>query len=171
MIKENQMEDKPNSNHSEQKRETPPAPVSVGGDYTAIQGNVIGSNLGRGSLSADYIAAGDIVINNGVVAAGTPEEFLGMLSDLRALLEQAREKGEIDPAAAKHAIQNVESTAQLVQKEKKPPKPEIVQRLDAVIEMIDTALDKLTREGSVGSILLKTLPVAVMLVKIAAQLF
>ena len=37
--------------------------------------------------------------------------------------------------------------------------------------MIDAAVDMLTQEGSVGAILLKALPVAVMLVRLATHIF
>ena len=167
------MLDKPNPNPGEPKREITPAPPSVGGDHIVIQGSVgPGANIGGGSVTADHIAGGDITIHNGGgVAAGSPQQFVEMLADLRTLLEQAREKGELDPLLAGQAIKNLDTAQELVSKDQKPPKPELLKRLEAVAQMIDAAVDMLTQDGSVGSILLKALPVAVMLVKLATHIF
>lgn len=176
------MPDNPNPNLSEPKKEIPgprvtsPGPTppgSVGGDHIIIQGNVgPGASVGSGSVTADYIAQGDITINNGGGAkANSPEQFVELLADLRALLEQAKEKGELDPLLAGQAIKNLDTAVEMVSKEQKPPKPELLKRLEAVAQMIDAAVDMLTQDGSVGSILLKALPVAVMLVKLATHLF
>ncbi len=166
------MLDKPNPNLDEPKREIPPAPPSVGGDHIVIQGNVgPGANVGSGSLTADTIAGGDITITNGGAPANGHQQFAEMLADLRAMLEQAKEKGELDPLLAGQAIKNLDSAQELVTKDKKPPKSEIMKRLEAVAQMIDAAVDMLTQDGSVGSILIKALPVAVALIKIASHLF
>lgn len=176
------MLDKPNPNPGEPKREIPPAPPeprtvlpgSVGGDHIVIQGSVgSGANVGSGSVTADQIAGGDITIinNGGGKAANSPQQFVEMLGDLRTMLEQAKEEGELDPLLAGQAIKNLNSAEELITKDQKPPKPEILKRLEAVAQMIDAAVDMLTQDGSVGSILLKALPVAVALIKVASHLF
>jgi hypothetical protein len=165
------MSDKPNPNPDEPKREIPPAPPSVGGDYIVVQGDVgTGAVIGGGSLTADYIARGDIVINNGIVAED-PAQFVELLNSLKQLLQEAEDKGEFAPPLAKQAIQNVSTAAAMVEKDKKPPKPELLKRLESVVQLIGTGLDTITADGSVGSLLLKALPIAVALVKLASHLF
>lgn len=165
------MENKPNPNIIPPKREMPPSPPVVGGDHIVIQGDVgAGANVGRGSVQNDYLAQGDIVINNGILADGQ-NQFVNMLGDLKTLLRQAQEKGELDAPLAKEAIDNLDGTTEIIEKEKKPPKPEIIKRLESVANLIGAALDMLTQEGTVGSILLKALPIAVTLIKIATKIF
>ena len=173
------MLDKPNPNSTEPKREIPPTPeprvgspgASVGGDHIIIQGNVgPGASVGSGSVNADYIVQGDLTINNNGAVANTPERFAEMLGELHAMLEQAREKGELDPALAREALENVEAATTLIKTEKKPPKPELIKKLEAVAKMIDAAVEMLTGDG-VGSILVKALPIAVALIKLATHLF
>ena len=176
------MDNKPDSNLSEPKKETasspseprpiPPGPSSVGGDHIIIQGNVgAGANVGSGRVFADYIAQGDMTIQQGGAKNGTPEQFVELIGDLRVMLEEAKQKGELDPLLAGQAIKNLDAVAEEVAREPKPPKPDLIKRLEAVAQVIDAAVDMLTQDGSVGSILLKALPVAVMLVRLATHLF
>jgi hypothetical protein len=168
------MDNKPNSNLDGQKKETPSSPPgsTIGGDHIIIQGSVgAGANVGSGRVTADYISQGDMTIHPAGAKANTPEQFVEMLGDLRTLLEQAKEKGELDPLLAGQAIKNLDAVAEQVAKEPKPAKPDLIKRLEAVAQVIDAAVDMLTQDGSVGSILLKALPVAVMLVRLASHLF
>jgi len=166
------MQDKPNPNPDAPKREIPPMPAQVGGDNIVVMGNVsAGGNVGGGSVKANYIAGGDMVINNGTVGANSGEQFAELLAQLKDMLTQANDKGEMDDLTAKQAITQLESAEKLIKEEKKPPKPEIVKKLEAVADVINAAIDTLTQDGSVAMILLKALPIAVMLVKLASKLF
>ena len=166
------MEDKPNPNLEPPKREIPPVPSQVSGDNIVVMGNVsAGANVGSGSVTATHISGGDMVINNGTVGSGSGEQFADLLVKLKELLMQAQEKGEMDPESAKRAIEQIDSTEKILKEEKKPPKPEIVKRLEAVAEVINAAIDTLTQDGSIAMILIKALPVAMMLVKLAGKLF
>lgn len=165
------MQDKPNPNPTEPKKEIRPVPASAGGDFIVIGRDVgVGANVGSGHVQADAIAQGDIVINNGLAGQDTAQ-FVEMLHDLRVLLQQAQDKGELNPSLAKQAIHNVDSAAQMVGQDKKPPKSELIKRLESVVQVIDAGLEMVTQQGTIGSLLLKALPVAVMLLKLATKIF
>ncbi len=164
------MQYKPNPNPDAQKREIQPAPAPAGGDSISVQGNVgPGSVVGRGSVTASNIAGGDLISNSGTV--GSAEEFADLIAQLRDMLAQARDKGEMDAQTASQAMQQLQSAQELVKQTPKAPKPEIVKKLEAVTTIIDAAVDTLTNQGSVATILIKALPIAVMLVRLATRLF
>ena len=166
------MDNKPDTNLSQPKKEIPPAPSTVGGDHIVIQGNVgAGASVGSGRVISEYIAQGDMTIQHAGAKTATPEQFVEMIGDLRVMLEQAKDKGELDPLLAGQAIKNLDAVAEEVSQKDQPHKPDMIKRLEAVAQVIDAAVDMLTQDGSIGSILLKALPVAVMLVRLATHLF
>jgi hypothetical protein len=165
------MQDKPNPNPDDPKREIPPMPSQVSGDNIIIMGDVRAGSVGSGSVTANYISDGDMVINNGTVGGGGGQDFAELLAQLKEMLMQAREKGEMDELTAKQAISQLDSAEKLVKDEKKPPKPELIRKLEAVAQIIDSAVDTFTQDGSVAMILIKALPIAVMLVRLAGKLF
>jgi hypothetical protein len=149
----------------------PPAPTSVGGDHIVIQGDVgLAANVGSGSVTADTIAGGDMLINQDAASDG-PERVAELMADLRVLLEQAKDRGEFEPLIAKQALHNLDSAANLVAKDPKPPKSELLNKLEAVARLIGSGLDILGDDKSPASILFKALPIAVMLIKLATHVF
>jgi hypothetical protein len=152
------------------KDSTPPP--SVGGDSIIITGNIgAGANIGRGSIQSTYIAGNDLVTNNGIVAEG-PTQFTDLLGDLKEMILQAKEKGELDDVLAKQAVEQLDTAADIVKKEKKTDKPILIKKLEAVADMIQAAVEMFTAgDGGIATVLVKALPIAVMLVKIATHLF
>jgi hypothetical protein len=147
-------------------------PSSVGGDSIVITGNVgAGANIGRGSSQSTYIAGNDLIINNGVVAEGQTQ-FTDLLSDLKEMILQAREKGELDDILAKQAVEQLDTAAEMVKKEKKTDKPVLIKKLEAVADMIEAAVEMFTAgDGGIATVLVKALPIAIMLVKLATRMF
>jgi hypothetical protein len=137
-----------------------------------ITGNIgPGSNIGRGSARSNNIAGNDLVINNGTFAEGQTQ-FSDLLADLRELIVQAKEKGELDGTLAKQAVEQLETAAEMVKKDKKPDKPILIKKLEAVAEMIQAAVEVFTAgDGGIATILVKALPIAFLLVKLATRLF
>ncbi len=165
------MQDKPNPNPDAPKREIPPLPSQVSGDNIVIMGDVgPGASVGSGSVNAANVAGGDVVVNNGTVG-GSAEQFAELIAQLKEMLVQARDKGEMDETTAKRAIEQLDSAQEMVKQKPKPSKPEIVNKLEGVAAIIDSAVETLTAQGSVAMILLKALPVVVMLVQLATKLF
>ena len=165
------MQDQPNSNQKSQ-RESPPASSSVGGDHIVITGNVgPGVNIGRGSATFQNIAGNDLVTNNGVISDGQTQ-FTDLLDDLKDMILQAKDKGELDGILAKQAVEQLDTAADMIKKEKKTAKPVLIKKLEAVAEMIEAAVEVFTAgDGGIATILVKALPIAYMLVKLAARIF
>lgn len=165
------MQDQPNSNQTNPQKDAAMQP-SVGGDHIVITGNIgVGSNVGRGSVQSTHIAGNDLIINNGVVAEGQTQ-FTDLLADLKEMIVQAKEKGELDDTLAKQAVEQLETAAAMVKKDKKPDKPILIKKLEAVAEMIQAAVEVFTAgDGGIATILVKALPIAFLLVKLAVRLF
>jgi hypothetical protein len=165
------MQDQPNSNQTSSQKDAD-VPSAGGGDHIVITGNIgAGSNIGRGSLRATHIAGNDLIINNGVVAGGQTQ-FADLLADLKELIVQAKEKGELDDTLAKQAVEQLETAAEMVKKDQKPDKPILIKKLEAVADMIQAAVEMFTAgEGGIATVLVKALPIAAILVKLAMRLF
>lgn len=165
------MQDQPNSNQASSQKETV-TPPSGGGDHIVITGNIgPGSNIGRGSVQSAHIAGNDLIINNGVVTE-SHAQFSDLLADLKEMILQAKEKGELDGSLAKQAVEQLEAAAELVKKEKKTDKPLILQKLEAVADLIEDAVEMFSaQDGGIATILLKALPIAAILVKLATHIF
>jgi hypothetical protein len=165
------MQDQPNSNQTSSQKDAA-VPSAGGGDHIVITGNIgPGSNIGSGSVRSTYIAGNDLTINNGTFAQGQTQ-FSDLLADLKELIVQAKEKGELDATLAKQAVDQLETAAEMVGKDKKPDKPILLKKLEAVAEMIQAAVEVFTAgEGGIATILVKALPIAFLLVKLAARLF
>ncbi len=158
------MENKPDPNPDAPKRE-------MGGDHIVITGNIgPGAVIGSGSVQADYIAGNDLIINGTV--AETPERFSDLLTDLRSIVAQAKEAGELGEQVAQQIIDNIDEAAEIVKTNpEKPPKSALVKRLESVADMLDAAVDVINVDGGVAKILLKAAPIAALLVKIALRFF
>lgn len=164
------MESQPNPSSIDEKRETNTERSPVGGDHIVIHGNVgPGANVGKGSVRADQIAGHDLIVN-GVLANGQ-NQFGDLLTELRNLLVEAKEAGELDDQMAQEAISNVEAAVELVTGEKTPAKPTLIKKLETVVDLIDAAVDTFGAEGGVAKILLRALPIAALLVKLALRFF
>jgi hypothetical protein len=169
------MPDKPNSNQTapqETPDTTPDAEensTSVGGDNIVVQGNVsAGGVVGRGTVHADYIAGGDI--NIGGQPAARTRELADLMNELRTLIIDAHKSGELNEQIASKALNNLTETAEMLTQEESPPKGQIMRRLQYVADVLDMAADLFTAGGGPAKILLKALPVANMLIKVAARM-
>jgi hypothetical protein len=168
--KEFRMTDQPNPNPDVSKREIPPAPAAGGTSYV-VYGNVgPGANIGSGTVTADQIAGNDIVIN-GMNIDNQGEKFANLLDDLKEMLVKAREAGEIPLEKAQEVIQELESARELVEQDKKPSKETLIQKLQRVMEVIDDVLENFGENKSPAAILIRALPFAALLIKLAAQIF
>jgi hypothetical protein len=137
----------------------------------SIGGNVgPGAVIGPGSwVKADNIAGRDIDSKN-ELANKTREDFSGMLGELRELIVQAHDKGELDKAAADKALQSIDSATQMAS-EKKPLKKPLLRKLEDISDLLDGAADTIDSAGGVARVLLKAIPVAALLLKLASYLF
>jgi hypothetical protein len=165
------MQDQPNSNQTSSQKDAA-APSAGSGDHIVVTGNIgPGASIGRGSVRSTYIAGNDLTVNNGKVAEGQTQ-FTDLLADLKELIMQAKEKGELDGMLAKQAVEQLETAAEMVKKDKKPDKPILIKKLEAVADMIQAAVEMFTAgEGGIATILIKALPIAAILVKLATRLF
>jgi hypothetical protein len=159
-----------NPNPDPSKREIPPAPATGGTSYV-VYGNVgPGANIGSGTVTADQIAGNDIVIN-GMNVDNQGQKFADLLTDLKEMLIKAKEAGELPAEKAEEVIEELESARDLVEHEKKPSKETLIQKLQKVMEMIDDTLENVSESKSPAAILIKALPFAALLIKLAAQIF
>ncbi len=179
------MNDKPDSNQSKPQEEisshrqgVPAAsdaaqpPPSVGGDHISIGGNVgPASNVGRGSVHIDQFAGHDLIIHNGLPREEAEVQFTEEMTRLRSLIVKAFKAGELSERTARKALGHLEETAKLIAQEEKPPKIEIVRRLQYVADVLDAAVDFLGASGGVAKVLLQAIPVAALLIRLAVQLF
>lgn len=148
------------------------------GDSITIGGNVgPGAAVGSGSsVQARTIAGRDVILNGGADAdiPAEPEaarvRFTELLAELRQLIAKAREQGEIDGTVAEDVIQTLEQTAKMAEKADQPPPKSLIQRkLTYVLDLIDQAAEAL--DGGVVGILVRAVPVAALLVRLAGHIF
>ena len=128
-----------------------------------------GAVVGSGSVKASNIAGGDIVTSSEVVGK-TREDFHSMLGELQKLIEQAQQADELDEKAAKTALDNVQAAADLVKK-KLPPKRRLLRKLEDVADILDGAAETIDAAGGVARVVLKAMPVAALLLKLASYLY
>ena len=164
------MDNKPYSNPPLPEDESDHSHVHAGRDHIVIQGDVgAGANVGSGINSIDYVAGGDMVVNNGQELAAKESEFVQHMSELRRYVVEAHKSGEINERVARKVVENLNETAKLATETKPPPKNEILRKLQYVADVLDTAVDMIG--NGPGSILIKALPVAALLIKIATRIF
>jgi hypothetical protein len=164
------MNDKSNPNLTEPKREVPSEQPSVGGDHIVIHGNVgPGASVGKGAVYADQIAGNDLIVNG--VLAGDQSQFGDLLTALKEMLLQAKETGELNEPAATEAITNLDEAVEMIKQEAKPDRQNLIRRLKAVTDLIDAAVDTFSADGGVAKVLLRALPMAALLVKLAVRFF
>jgi hypothetical protein len=158
------MDNKPDPNLDTPKRE-------IVGDHIVITGNVgPGASIGRGSVQADYIAGRDLIVNGEMAEA--PARFGDLLADLRAIVTQAKEAGELGEQVAKQILDNIDEATEIVKSNpEKPPKGPLIKRLESIADMLDAAVDVISVDGGIAKILLKAMPIAALLVKIAIRFF
>lgn len=169
------MENKPEAN------ETADGPLprverAAGGDSFVIQGGVgPGANIGRGFVQADLIAGGDITMQPGAGEAAATEQhvkFSALLTDLQELIKQAKEAGEMDLGKAEEVLKTLSEAAEIAgEPSKKPPKNIILEKLSFVSDMLDSAVDMITPDSGPAKILLRAMPLAALLIKIAIRIF
>lgn len=171
--KENEkpMNTKPDSNLEPEKRETGPPDPPAGGDHIVIYGDVgPGANVGRGSARSDYNAGRDLIING--VVAETPDQFADLLAELHGLIQEAQQAGELDEPTAQDVLSSLESATDMIRQETKPVKSKLIKKLQYVADVIDAAVDVFdTQAGGVAKFLLRALPFAALLVKLASRIF
>lgn len=175
------MNDKPNSNQSKPPEETLPhnpdvssstPPSGVGGDHIVIGGNVGPvSNVGRGAVRVDQFAGHDLIIHNGLPREEAEAQFGEEIAKLRSLIVKAFKAGELNERTARKALSHLEETAKLIAQEDRPPKIEIVQRLQRIADVLEAAAEIMEEKGGVAKVLLQALPIAALLIRLAMQLF
>lgn len=164
------MDNKPDSNQKPPEKGSEPKHASAGRDHIVITGDVgTGTNIGSGIYSADYIAGGNMTVNNGQMVDPEKAEFARRMVDLRQTIIEAHKSGEINERVARKVIDNLNETAKLATEEKPPPKSAILRKLQYVADILDTAVDMLG-DGP-GRVLVRALPIAALLIKIATRIF
>jgi hypothetical protein len=138
-------------------------------DIIIINGDVgTGASI-KGSVNANNIAGGNIIISGNTV--GTQEQFASLLKDLQALIDQAKAAGELDDAAAQSANTDLEEAATAIESEDKPPKRFLMEKLESVSNTLSAAAEALTVSGKVAKILIKAIPFVALLIRLAERLF
>src|SRR5574341_2287618 len=169
------MTDQPDSNTNNpntfpSKNEVPISP-QPGGDSFVVYGSVgPGAVVGRGSVTADQIAGGNLIVN-GAVVDGNQGSFADLLEQVKELLIQAKAAGELLPPKADEVIEELESAKELVEKDKNPPKETLLQKLRHVADIIDDALESFDQNRSPAAVLLKAIPFLALLIKLESQIF
>ncbi len=138
-------------------------------DIIIIDGNVGPGASIKGSVNANNIAGGNIIISGNTV--GTQEQFASLLKDLQALIDQAKAAGELDDAAAQSANTDLEEAATAIESEDKPPKRFLMEKLESVSNTLSAAAEALTVSGKVAKILIKAIPFVALLIRLAERLF
>ena len=138
-------------------------------DIIIINGNVGPGASIKGSVNANNIAGGNIIISGNTV--GTQEQFASLLKDLQALIDQAKAAGELDDAAAQSANTDLEEAATAIESEDKPPKRFLMEKLESVSNTLSAAAEALTVSGKVAKILIKAIPFVALLIRLAERLF
>ena len=116
------MADKPNPNLGPQKKEEEETQdMSTGNVSYTVHGHVsAGSNVGPGSVNAKQVAGRDLItINNGKTQDDDFTRFADKMSELKDLILEAREAGEIPAELADEALTNLKDVAEAVGKDKK----------------------------------------------------
>jgi hypothetical protein len=149
-----------------QKPERKPGNLSISVGGNVGPGAVIGPNS---SVRADKIAGRDIITTNEVTNK-TPEDFYRILEELRRLIEVARQEGELDEAVAKVALEHVQSATDLA-KQKPPPKRPLLRKLQDLSDLLDGAADTIESAGGAARVIVKAVPIAALLLKLASYLF
>lgn len=172
------MPDKPTPNQSDTESAPPPAdqptPTTgpyVGRDHITAHDVGAGASIGSGSVSAENIAGHDLTISNGAQRREEETRFAEEMGHLRGLIVKAYKAGELSEATARKALANLEETGKLIAQERKPPRIEIVRRLQYIADILDAAADFLSSSGGVAKVVLQALPVAALLIKLASRLF
>ncbi len=174
------MDNKPDSNQSKPSKETShnpdvssdPPPFGVGGDHITIGGNVgPASAIGRGTVRVDQFAGRDLIIHNGLPREEAEAQFSEEIAKLRSLIVKAFKAGELSERTARKALSHLEETTKLITQDDRPPKIEIVRRLQRIADVLEAAAEFMEEKGGVAKVLLQALPVAALLVRLAMQLF
>lgn len=153
---------------SESKAERNETPRN--GDSIVIYGNVgVGASVGRGSVNAEQIAGNDLIVNGTMI--DNQGQFADLLDSLKDMMIKAKELGEMPEQVAHDVIQEIDSAQELIKDEKKPPKETLIHKLQRVVDMIDNVLDTISESRSPAAVLIKALPFAMTLLRIASQLF
>src|SRR5688572_23362953 len=108
--------------------------ISIGGDVG------VGANVGFGQVNADQIAGHDNIIN-GMNIDSQGQKFADLITDLKNLLLQAHQAGELPEERARELIGNLEQAKEIVENEKKPTKAPLIEKLQRVFDVIDDTLD------------------------------
>jgi hypothetical protein len=138
-------------------------------DIIIIDGDLgTGANI-KGTINANNIAGGNIVISGNTV--GAQDQFVSLLKDLQALIDQAKTAGELDEPAAQQANAALEEAAAAVENEEKPPKRYLIEKLESVSDTLNSAAEALTIGGKVGKILIKAIPFVALMIRLAERLF
>lgn len=163
------MSNQPNTNSTDPDRDSQRTGIRAGGDHITVHGNVSSSVVGRGSIVAENIAAGDMTI--GAPGAPMPREFADLVSELEQIIVEARDAGEMPKPVAEKALSNLSEAVAIIKQEEKPPRNEIMRRLQYVADVLDAVVDMVTEAGGAAGILLKALPVINLLIKTAGRIF
>jgi hypothetical protein len=89
--------------------------------------------------------------------------------ELRRTIIEAHKSGEINERVARKMIDNLNDTAKLATEADPPPKNAILSKLQYIADVLDTAVDML--DNGPGRVLVRALPIAALLIKIATRIF
>ena len=144
---------------------TPPEAV---GTVIHIHGNVVGSAIGGGSVTAANIAGHDVIVGS---KPTDPQQFAEHVQALHDLVQQAIHAGEIpderEAASIAEDVQEVASEAQAQQ----PRATRMQRRLQDIAETLTAAAAAAEKAGKAGAAVIKALPIVKALLAVVSSLF
>lgn len=166
------MQNQPNSNPMKPPEEAEQKPLAIAGDYNVVYGSVGPAVVvGRGTVRAEHIAGNDINSLNDKAPPEQAKQFAELMVKLKDLIVEAHRSGELPEKVARKTLKSLAETAEIVSKEHKPPKTQIVRRLEYVADVLDMAVDLFSANGGVAKVLLQAMPIVALLIKIASRIF
>jgi ERCC4-type nuclease len=138
-------------------------------DIIIIEGDVGTGATIKGTITANNIAGGNIVISDNTV--NSPEQFASLLKELQTLIEQAKTAGELDHDAAQRANAELQEATAAIENEERPLRRFVMEKLESVSETLNAAAEALTMGGKVARILIKAIPFVALLIRLAERVF
>lgn len=162
------MDIKPDTNITDSDQDNRGSTYHIGGDHHVINGHSVIANIGSGSIQADKIAIGDIY--GDAAAPSSPAELAELVTSLTDLITEAKDAGELPDTVAAKAISSLVETTELIKKDEKPPKGQVMRRLQYVADVLEAAVDMFADGDGVASILLRALPIVNLLIRVAGRI-
>ena len=133
----------------------------VGGDKMSFSGPVTGSAIKGGSINAENIAGRDVNIH--VTQSESRDDFVKLLQELKALLQQAAANGELEQAEGETAVSDLQDVIDETDK----PTP----RANRIIRRLEDVADVVKAGVKTGTAVLAAKPIIQKLIQAVSTIF